>query len=65
MRSAWAEWLSSHPEVESVNYQGLAHHPTHAAAKKYLTRNFGGVMSFVLKCDREPAPKFVDRLQLI
>ena len=60
-----AEWLSSHPEVESVNYPGLANHPTHAAAKKYLTRGFGGVLSFVLKGDRDHAAKFVDRLQLI
>jgi O-acetylhomoserine (thiol)-lyase len=48
-----------------VNYPGLANHPTHAAAKKYLTRGFGGVLSFVLKGDRARAEKFVNSLKLI
>jgi O-acetylhomoserine (thiol)-lyase len=62
---ALAQWLAAHPDVESVNYPGLANHPTHAAAKKYLTRGFGGVLSFVLKGDRARAEKFVNSLKLI
>jgi O-acetylhomoserine (thiol)-lyase len=62
---ALAQWLAAHPEVESVNYPGLADHPTHASAKKYLTRGFGGVLSFVLKGDRARAEKFVNSLKLI
>ena len=62
---ALAQWLLVHPEVESVIYPGLENHPTHAAAKRYLTRGFGGVLSFVLKGDRARAEKFVNSLKLI
>lgn len=62
---ALAQWLASHPEVASVNYPGLANHPTHAQAKKYLVRGFGGVLSFELKGDRARAEKFVNHLKLI
>ena len=62
---ALAEWLAAHSDVDSVNYPGLANHPTHAAARKYLTRGFGGVLSFVLKGDRPGAEKFVNSLKLI
>ena len=62
---ALAEWLSSHAEVESVSYPGLASHPTHGEAKKYLERGFGGVLSFVLKGDRARAERFVNSLKLI
>jgi O-acetylhomoserine/O-acetylserine sulfhydrylase len=62
---ALAEWLVQHPEVESVNYPGLENHPSHGAARKYLQRGFGGVLSFVLKGDRNRAEKFVNGLKLI
>jgi O-acetylhomoserine (thiol)-lyase len=62
---ALAKWLESHPEVESVSYPGLESHPTHDLAKKYLTRGFGGVLSFNLKGDRAKAEKFVNSLELI
>jgi O-acetylhomoserine (thiol)-lyase len=60
-----SDWLLEHPEVESVNYPGLANHPTHELAKKYLQRGFGGVLSFKLKGGREKAEKFVNSLKLI
>ncbi|WP_026995614.1 O-acetylhomoserine aminocarboxypropyltransferase/cysteine synthase family protein [Flectobacillus major] len=62
---ALAEWLQAHPEVESVNYLGLESSKYHLLAKKYLTRGFGGVLSFQLKGDRAKAEKFVNSLQLI
>ncbi len=62
---ALAQWLEQHPEVESVSYPGLTSHPTHSLAKKYLTRGFGGVLSFNLKGDRSRAEKFVNSLKLI
>jgi O-acetylhomoserine (thiol)-lyase len=62
---ALARWLESHPEVVSVSYPGLASHPTHASAKKYLTRGFGGVLSFQLKGDSARAEKFFNSLKLI
>lgn len=60
-----AKWLEQHPEVASVSYPGLSSHPTHDLAKKYLTRGFGGVLSFVLKGDRARAERFVNSLELI
>jgi O-acetylhomoserine (thiol)-lyase len=62
---ALAQWLESHPEVQAVNYPGLKSHPFHANAKKYLTRGFGGVLSFQLKGDRARAEAFVNKLKLI
>jgi len=62
---ALARWLAAHPEVASVNYPGLENHPYHATAKQYLTRGFGGVLSFELKGDRARAEKFVNHLKLI
>ena len=62
---ALAKWLESHEEVESVSYPGLENHSSHELAKKYLTRGFGGVLSFKLKGGRERAEKFVNSLKLI
>jgi len=60
-----ANWLSSNSEVSSVNYPGLVGHSYHTNAKKYLTRGFGGVLSFELKGDRVRAERFVNNLKLI
>ena len=60
-----ANWLSSNSEVSSVNYPGLVGHSYHTNAKKYLTRGFGGVLSFELKGDRVRAERFVNSLKLI
>ncbi|MCH7401730.1 O-acetylhomoserine aminocarboxypropyltransferase/cysteine synthase family protein [Belliella kenyensis] len=62
---ALAEWLESHPQVQKVNYPGLKSSPYHDLAKKYLTRGFGGVLSFELKGDKENASKFINELNLI
>ena len=62
---ALAHWLDNHPDVASVNYPGLASHSSHELAKKYLTRGFGGVLSFKLNGDRAKAEKFVNSLKLI
>ncbi|MCF2491369.1 O-acetylhomoserine aminocarboxypropyltransferase/cysteine synthase family protein [Dyadobacter sp. CY347] len=60
-----AQWLEAQPQVESVNYIGLESSKYHTLAKKYLTRGFGGVLSFSIKGDRSQAEKFVDNLKLI
>jgi O-acetylhomoserine (thiol)-lyase len=62
---ALAKWLEQHPDIESVSYPGLESHPSNALAKKYLTRGFGGVLSFKLKGGRAKAEKFVNSLSLI
>ncbi len=60
-----AQWLESHPQVESVNYAGLESSPYRKNAKKYLKHGFGGVLSFNLKGSKEATSGFIDNLQLI
>jgi O-acetylhomoserine/O-acetylserine sulfhydrylase len=62
---AIATWLEGHPQVELVNYPGLASSPYNALAKKYLRNGFGGVLSFEIKGSKEQASKFIDSLELI
>ncbi len=60
-----ATWLENHPQVEKVNYPGLASSPYNSLAKKYLKDGFGGVLSFELKGSKENAIKFIDSLELV
>jgi len=60
-----AHWLAIHPQVESVNYPGLASSPYHKNAKKYLRNGYGGVLSFNIKGTKEDAETFIDNLNLI
>ena len=59
-----AKWLEAQPQVQKVNYPGLASSPYHTLAKKYLHNGFGGVLSFEIKGDKENASRFIDSLQL-
>jgi O-acetylhomoserine (thiol)-lyase len=61
---AVAEWLSKHPQVESVNYAGLATSPWFEAAKKYSPKGAGAIVSFELKGGVAAGPKFVESLNL-
>jgi O-acetylhomoserine/O-acetylserine sulfhydrylase len=60
-----AKWLEQHPQVNKVNYPGLASSPYHELAKKYLKNGFGAVLSFEVKGDKEKASAFIDSLQLV
>ncbi|HZH54113.1 MAG TPA: O-acetylhomoserine aminocarboxypropyltransferase/cysteine synthase [Sphingobacteriaceae bacterium] len=60
-----ANWLASHPEVESVNYPGLKSSPHHANAQKYLRNGFGAVLSFIVKGGPERANALINQVQLI
>ncbi|MTI21961.1 O-acetylhomoserine aminocarboxypropyltransferase/cysteine synthase [Fulvivirga sp. RKSG066] len=62
---ALAQWLESHPQVESVNYPGLKSSSYHELATKYLKRGFGGVLSFIIKGGKEEASAFIDSLKLV
>jgi len=57
-----AEFLNSHPAVDTVYYPGLASHKGHEIAKRQMT-GFGGMLSFELKNQNVTA--FQKRLQLI
>lgn len=60
-----AKWLENHPQVQKVNYPGLASSPYHQLAQKYLKRGFGGVLSFELKGDKEKTSAFINSLKLV
>lgn len=62
---ALAQWLEQNPNVESVNYPGLASSPYNKLAKKYLKNGFGAVLSFTVKGAKDKATALVDNLQLI
>ena len=59
-----AKWLENHPQVESVNYAGLASSKWNAAAKKYAPKGAGAIVSFEIKGGVEKGAKFVDGLGL-
>jgi O-acetylhomoserine (thiol)-lyase len=61
---AVATFLEAHPDVEKVNYAGLASSPWHALAKKYAPKGSGAVLSFELKGGIEAGKKFVESLEL-
>ncbi|MFD2599651.1 O-acetylhomoserine aminocarboxypropyltransferase/cysteine synthase family protein [Sphingobacterium corticis] len=60
-----AQWLESHPQVESVSYPGLKSHPYHDAAQNYLKNGYGAVLSFAIRGGSEKAHEFIDALELV
>lgn len=60
-----SQWLEKLPQVEYVNYPGLASSKYNTLAKKYLTNGFGGVLSFKIKGGKEAADQLVNKLELI
>ena len=60
-----AKWLTQNPNVAWVSYPGLESHPSHELAKKYLTRGFGGVLSFGVKGGEAAGSQVVDGFKLI
>ena len=58
-----AEFLEAQPQVQSVNYPGLASHPQHEIAKRQM-RGFGGMLSFSIGDDLDAVRKFLPRLEL-
>jgi len=61
---AVAEHLNAHPKVSWVSYPGLANHPDHAAAQKYLPKGAGGILGFGVKGGREAGAAFINNLKL-
>jgi cystathionine beta-lyase/cystathionine gamma-synthase len=60
---AIAEFLLERSEVAKVFYPGLPSDPGHALARKQMT-DFGGVLSFDLKADKDATWAFIDALEL-
>lgn len=59
-----AEWLQQHPNVEKVYYAGLPNHVGHELAKKQQ-KAFGGVVSFVVKGERQGAWSVIDNTKFL
>ncbi|KAJ5238708.1 homocysteine synthase CysD [Penicillium chermesinum] len=62
---ALAKWLQQNEHVSWVSYPGLEDHPSHATAKKYLKRGFGGVLSVGVKGGAAAGSQVVDGFKLI
>jgi len=58
-----ASYLESHQAVEKVIYPGLKSHPQHDIAKKQM-REFGGMISVVLKGGLDSATKFLEKTEI-
>jgi len=61
---AVAEFLDEHPAVAWVTYPGLADHPTHEAASRYLDGGYGGMITFGVAGGYEAAQATVDNLEI-
>jgi O-acetylhomoserine (thiol)-lyase len=61
-----ATYLQAHDKVSWVNYAGLASHPDHALAQKYMGGRASGIISFGLKAadSLEAGARFQDALKL-
>ncbi len=57
-----AQFLEWHPNVERVNYCGLASHSSHELAKKQM-KKFGGMISFELKGGFQAGTDFMNKLE--
>ncbi|HBB91431.1 MAG: O-acetylhomoserine aminocarboxypropyltransferase [Bacteroidetes bacterium GWF2_49_14] len=62
---ALAEWLRSNPRVENVSYPGLPGDSNHDLASKYLKNGFGGVLSFILKGDKQHNRHLVEKFEIV
>lgn len=59
-----AEYLSTHPKIERVNYSGLPNHPQHALSCRQMKAH-GGLMSFVVQGGISGAAKVMNSFALI
>jgi len=62
---AVAEFLKDHPLVSWVNYPGLAEHPSHKNAKKYLKGKYGGLVGFGIKGGLKASKRFINSVKLL
>jgi cystathionine gamma-synthase len=60
---AVVEVLCGHPSVERVLWPGLPDHPGHAVAERQM-RDFGGMVSFVVRGGEKPAVELCRRTRL-
>ena len=61
---AVAHYLQNHPKVAWVSYAGLADHPHHALAQKFMAGKPSSILSFGLKEGYAAGVRFYDALQI-
>ncbi len=59
-----AKYLETHSKIERVLYPGLESHPQHIISKKQMKNGYGGMLSVLVKGNREDALKLAASLQL-
>jgi O-acetylhomoserine (thiol)-lyase len=60
-----AKWLEQNPDIDWVWYPGLASHPYHENAKKYLRNGlFGSMLAFGIKGGIEAGKAFINNVKL-
>ncbi len=61
---AVARWLEQDERITWVSYPGLASHPAHANATRYLAGGFGGVLTFGIRGGREAGRALINNVKL-
>ena len=59
-----ARWLQTHRTAAWVSYPGLASHPYHERARRYLRHGFGAVLAFGIDGGLEAGRRFIDGVEL-
>jgi cystathionine beta-lyase/cystathionine gamma-synthase len=57
-----AKALDAHPNVLKVHHPSLEHHPQHGLAKRIFANGYCGMLSFVMRDDREKINAFMRAL---
>ncbi|MEZ4676034.1 MAG: O-acetylhomoserine aminocarboxypropyltransferase/cysteine synthase [Caldilineaceae bacterium] len=60
-----AEFLQGHGKVKWVSYPGLADHPHHDRAQKYLPKGAGAIMGFGIQGGKAAGQAFINNLKLL
>lgn len=58
------DFLSKHPQVESVNHPSLPNHPHHELYKKYFPQGGASIFTFNIKGGAKEAQDFIDQLHI-
>ncbi|MCL2046651.1 MAG: O-acetylhomoserine aminocarboxypropyltransferase/cysteine synthase [Oscillospiraceae bacterium] len=58
------EFLSKHPQVETVNHPALETHPDNALYREYFPNGAGSIFTFEIKGSAQDAKNYIDRLEL-
>ncbi len=60
-----AEFLQAHPQVAWVKYAGLADHPEHGLARRYMGGRPASILCFGIAGGMEAGARFIDALKLV